>query len=76
MNWRVFIEERTGTVLYLRVLVSCIFANVYAIDPVSDTGNAALTGCSGDATLDPVQITVVVSVKGASPQPNTHQALY
>jgi hypothetical protein len=73
MNWRAFIEERTDAVIYLRALVSCVFANVYAVDPVSDTGNASLTGCSGDASLDPVQITVDLSVTAASPQPLTGQ---
>jgi hypothetical protein len=65
LNWRVFIEERTGTILYLRALMACVLGNVFVIDPISDTGNGALTGCSGDATLDPIQTTVTLNVTPA-----------
>jgi len=68
INWRVFIEERTGSVLYLRALLSCALGNVFQIDPVTETGNGTLTGCSGDATLDPVQTTVTLNVTAESPQ--------
>jgi zinc metalloprotease ZmpB len=66
LNWRVFIEERTGAVLYLRALLACVLGNVFIIDPVSDTGNSALTGCSGDATLDPIQSTITLNVTPAT----------
>jgi zinc metalloprotease ZmpB len=68
INWRAFIDERTGAVLYLRALVACVLGNVFQVDPVSDTGNGALTGCSGNATLDPIQTTVTLNVTAASPQ--------
>jgi hypothetical protein len=73
INWRVFIEQRTRSVLYLRALLACAFGNVFHIDPISDTGNGALTGCSGNATLDPIQATVTLPVTAASPQPLTGQ---
>ena len=68
LNWRVFIEERTGSVLYQRALVACMLGNVFHIDPVSDTGNQALTGCSGRAMLDPVRTTVTLPVTPSTPQ--------
>lgn len=71
MNWRAFIEERTRAVVYLRALVACVLGNVFQVDPISDTGNGALTGCSGDATLDPLQTTVTLNVTAANPQPLT-----
>ncbi|MGA8499350.1 MAG: hypothetical protein WB764_27975 [Xanthobacteraceae bacterium] len=68
LNWRAFVEERTGSVLYLRALVACMHGSVFHIDPVSDTGNGTLTGCSGRDALDPVQKTVTLPVIPASPQ--------
>lgn len=65
VNWRVFIEERTGAVLYLRALVACVLGNVFLIDPVSDTGDGTLNGCTADATLDPIQATVTLNVTPA-----------
>ncbi len=73
LNWRTFIEERTGAVLYLRALVACVLGNVFNIDPVSDTGNSALTACSGDAALNPFQVTVTLPVVPANPQSLTSQ---
>jgi len=68
LNWRAFIEEKGGSILYLRALLSCVFGNVFHIDPVTDAGNATLNGCSGAATLDPIQTTVSLPVTAASPQ--------
>ncbi|HWX85821.1 MAG TPA: hypothetical protein VNZ48_19650 [Xanthobacteraceae bacterium] len=73
INWRAFIEERTGAVLYQRAMLACVSGNVFHIDPVTDTGNAALTGCSGDATLDPIQVSVTLPVTASSPQSLTGQ---
>jgi len=68
LNWHAFIEERTGSVLYLRALVDCMLGKVFNIDPISDSGNAALTACSGNAALDPLQIPVTLPVIGTNPQ--------
>ena len=73
LNWRAFIEERTGSVLYLRALIACMLGNVFHIDPVSDTGNGALTGCSGHAMLDPIRTIVTLPVIPASPQSLTSE---
>ena len=59
LNWRAFIEPRTGAVLYLRALVASATACVFATDPVSASGNA-LTGCSAAAALDAVRTTVTL----------------
>jgi zinc metalloprotease ZmpB len=73
INWRVFVEERTGAVLYLRALLACVSGNVFNIEPVTDYGNAALNGCSGDPTLDPLQVGVTLPVTVSSPQSLTGQ---
>jgi zinc metalloprotease ZmpB len=73
LHWRAFIEERSHSVVYLRAMLSCVLCNVFHIEPVTDTGNAALNGCSGDATLDPVQVTVDLPLTVANPQPLTGQ---
>lgn len=38
LNWRAFIEPRTGAVLYLRALVACAQGAVFVTDPVSSSG--------------------------------------
>jgi len=59
LNWRAFIEPRTGAVLYLRALVASATACVFATDPVTGSGNA-LTGCSAGADLDAVRTTITL----------------
>ena len=59
LNWRAFIEPRTGAVLYLRAFVASATACVFARDPVTSTGNA-LTGCSTAADLDAIRTTVTL----------------
>jgi hypothetical protein len=59
LNWRAFIEPRTGTVLYLRAFVASVTACVFATDPVSASGNA-FTGCTTAAALDPLRTTVTL----------------
>ena len=59
LNWRAFIEPRTGAVLYLRAFVASTTACVFARDPVTASGNA-LTGCSTAAVLDPIRTTVTL----------------
>jgi hypothetical protein len=65
LHWRAFVEVETGAVLYLRALVTHAFGNVFASDPVSATGNAALTPTSPATTLDP--ITSVLTLPGLTP---------
>ena len=59
LNWRAFIEPRTGAVLYLRAFVASVSACVFRRDPVTTSGNA-LTGCSTAAVLDPLRTTVTL----------------
>jgi hypothetical protein len=75
IHWRVFIEPVTGTVLYLRALVASAFGNVYLRDPLTKTGNLAITPASPAATLDP--ITDLVPLTGLTPpaNPGAPQAL-
>jgi hypothetical protein len=51
MNWRAFIEERTGSVLYLRALVSCVLGNVFQIDPVVSENSIVARQDSGHLWL-------------------------
>jgi hypothetical protein len=74
LHWRAFVEVTTGAVLYLRALVTHAFGNVFATDPISATGNAALSPTSPAATLDP--ITALVTLPGlTAPAPGNPQAL-
>lgn len=53
MNWMALIEVETGSVLYLRPLVSCLSDGlVYEVDPVTRTGNPANTPAASDVILD------------------------
>lgn len=52
LNWQVFIEVETGSVLYLRALVACADAYVFATDPITKTGNAAHSPSASAATFD------------------------
>jgi zinc metalloprotease ZmpB len=57
LNWRAFVEPDTGTVLYLRALVSCASGSVFVTDPISRTGvlHSAATQAS---VLDAIRETV------------------
>ena len=67
LHWRAFVEVRTGAVLYLRALVTHAFGNVFTIDPISATGNAALSPTSSAGTLDP--LTSLRTLQGLTPPP-------
>ena len=67
LHWRVFVEVETGAVLYLRALVTHAFGNVFATDPISASGNGALTPTSSAATLDP--LTSIVTLQGLTAPP-------
>jgi hypothetical protein len=69
LNWRAFLDVDSGAVLYLRALVAGAFANVFAQDPVTLTGDLTKTACSGDATLDLLTTSVVLPrLSTANPQ--------
>ncbi len=67
LHWRAFVEVETGAALYLRALVTDAFGNVFTTDPISATGNAALTPTSPATTLDP--LTSVLTLQGLTPPP-------
>lgn len=65
LNWRAFIEQESGAVLYLRAFVSGAFGNVFPTDPLSMTGNVAIGPGSPGTDLDP--LTSVVTLQGLTP---------
>jgi hypothetical protein len=69
LHWCAFLDVDSGAVLYLRALVAGAFANVFAQDPVTLTGDTTKTACSGDATLDLLTTSVVLPrLAAANPQ--------
>jgi hypothetical protein len=66
MNWRAFIEVKTGAVLFLRALVDGATALVFERDPLTKTGNAANLPSASAATLDLLRDNVaLVNLTGA-----------
>jgi hypothetical protein len=59
LNWRAFIEPKTGAVLYLRPLVSCARGAVFATDPISATGTP-FTAATAASVLDALRSVVNV----------------
>jgi zinc metalloprotease ZmpB len=58
LNWRAFIETRTGAVLYLRAFVAGATGKVFAADPITLTGDFSLTPDAPAALLDPLRASV------------------
>lgn len=54
-NWRVFIEPRTNSVLYLRPLVDNATGYIYTIDPLTKTGDNTILPSSSNAVLNPLR---------------------
>lgn len=53
LNWRVFVEPVTGSVLYLRALVACATGRVYRSDPTVQSGSLSLrANAAATADLD------------------------
>lgn len=69
VNWRAFVEMRTGAVLYLRAFVASAFGNVFEVDPVTATGNTTITACSAATDLDPL-VSLVNPLQGLIPPAN------
>ena len=59
LNWRVFIEPDSGSVLYLRALVSCAQGAIFTMDPVTATGMIH-SAASPVAELDALRDTVAL----------------
>lgn len=74
VNWRAFIEVRTGAVLYLHAFVGACTGEVYLTDPPTATGNATITPASPATTLDPLKTTVTLEgLTASNPQALTGQ---
>lgn len=67
LHWRAFVEVEVGAILYLRALVTDAFGNVFVTDPISASGNGALTPTSPAGTLDP--LTSLVTLQGLTAPP-------
>ncbi|MDT0482022.1 hypothetical protein [Streptomyces doebereineriae] len=51
VHWRAFVEPSTRSVLYLRAFAACATASVYTTDPITRTGNAALSATAAPGPL-------------------------
>ncbi len=60
VNWRVFVEVETETVLYLRALIDNANGLVFLTDPITRTGNTANGPTATAATLDPLRQVVAL----------------
>lgn len=60
LNWSALIEPMTGAVLRLRALVAHVDAQVFAIDPVSASGDATHSPSASEATLNADRTTVTL----------------
>jgi zinc metalloprotease ZmpB len=61
VHWRAIVEPVAGCVLYLRPLVSGVTGQVFRMDPISLSGNAALIPSAAEADLAPWRSTVAVT---------------
>lgn len=74
VNWRAFVEQNTGAVLYLRAFTTCATAMVYRTDPLTAGAAATVTPTAPAAVLNPFR--TAVSLEGltaANPQPLSGQ---
>ena len=61
ITWRAMFEPETGSVLYLRALVSDLTGQVFSLDPPTKTANTSLDSASSSATLNPHRDTVTLA---------------
>jgi len=74
VNWRAFIEAKTGAVLYLRAFVACATGMIFQSDPVTAGAPATVTPIAGVAILNPFRSTVPLDgLVGTNPQPLSGQ---
>ena len=64
LNWRAFIETKSGAVLFLRALVDGVTGLVFDRDPITKTGSLANLPSATAATLDPLRDNVALSDLG------------
>ena len=58
VNWRAFIEEQSGAVLYLRALIACAAGQIFRSDPLTAGAGPAVTPVSPAAVLNGFRSTV------------------
>lgn len=69
VNWRVFIEENTGTVLYLRAFTVHAAGLIFRTDPVTAGAGNNVTPLAADALLNPFrQNTTLDGLTNGNPQ--------
>lgn len=70
LNWRAFVEQNTGAVLYLRAFTTCATAMVYRTDPLTAGAGAGVVPTASAAVLNPFRTTVSLQgLTNANPQP-------
>lgn len=70
INWRAFIEEQTGAVLYLRALIACAAGQIFRTDPLTAGAGPAVTPSAGAPVLNPFRsIVTLEGLTNANPQP-------
>ena len=60
MNWRMLVDVRTNTILYLRSLSSGVNGLVFTYDPITSTGTTTNTPDQSNAVLNPHRDDVVL----------------
>lgn len=60
LNWLALVEVETSSVLYLRALVAHVNGQVFKIDPISSSGNAANTSDQSNTVLNPFRTSEVL----------------
>ncbi|GIE99564.1 hypothetical protein [Paractinoplanes rishiriensis] len=69
VNWRAFVEQRTGAVLYLRAFVAAATALVFRTDPLTAGGGESATPIAGPALLNGFRAQVPLDgLTAANPQ--------
>jgi zinc metalloprotease ZmpB len=69
INWRAFIEEQTGAVLYLRALIACAAGQIFRSDPLTAGAGVAVTPNAGAAALNPFRsIVTLEGLTAGNPQ--------
>lgn len=66
VNWRVFIDLRTGSVLYLRSGVAFATGRIFPSDPITATGNSIMTPSIGISDLNLLR-SPLLSLQGLAP---------
>ncbi len=60
MNWRMLVEVKTNTILFLRALGSGLNGLVFTYDPITSTGDTSNSANQSNAVLNPLRDNVVL----------------